>query len=260
MTQEAQDTQVSPSPKWYGSFCGSDLSTQDYDILTIQHIPAKLRKKEQELARMRWFDCRKMHPMLATYYFMECYKTAYQEFTRVAINADTAPYVKPIKGNDFLNAREKLSFWRLRQLVDELGIRYDFFLSEAMRWYTEECFRSESLYPPRPGHMATNADMLASVVIAWEEELNVRMQFPQDECYKIKNFTGSVDQLDYEEFVMKQIMNRQHKQFSLCAALYTHEVLRIRQAELRFGERLVSDAIEEFNTQMKLTNPNQISQ
>lgn len=235
------------SPKWCGPYYGSDTSFQDLEILTVQHIPAKIRKGEAELMQTKWFDYRQMHPMLATLYFMECYKVAYRDFTRAAVNADTADFVKPIKGDSFLEAREKLSFWRLRQLVDGLGIRYDFFLAEAMRWYVTECFRRESLYPPRPGHIATNEDLLTTVMIAWDEEKATRLQFAQDETFKTANFDGSDHQVAYEKFVIEQIQNRQHKRFALSSYIYTHDMLRVEVAIKHFGADLVNDALREFN-------------
>jgi hypothetical protein len=245
-------TQV--KPKWIGSFYGSDFSHQDYEILTIQNIAGKVLKPELALMNSKWFDYRRLHPMLATFYFMECYKTAYRGFYRVAVNADIADFVKPIKGDNFLEAREKLSFWKLRQLIDGLGIRYDFFLSHAMRWYAEECFRRESLYPPRPGHIATNEDLITSVMIAWEEEIAMRIQVAQDDWFRIENFVGVKDQLEYEQFSIAQIRNRQVKRFSLCSALYINDSVRITEAIKEFGESLVLDAIKEIRI------PEEISQ
>jgi hypothetical protein len=233
-------------PKWCGSFFGSDFSFRDCEILTIQHIPAKLLKLEVELMNKKWFDYRRMHPLYATNYFMECYKMAYREFTRIAVDSDRADFVKPIKGDDFLNAREKLSIWRLRQLVDSLGIRYDFFLTECMLWYTEECFRRQSLYPPRPGQMGDNEEMIVAVMMRWEEECATRLQLSKDTWYKCYRWHGDAHQKAYENFIVAQIRNRQHKRFTLCASMYEHNALRIETARIQFGDDLVDEAMKEL--------------
>lgn len=232
-------------PNWLGPFFGSDLSFQDCEVLTIQNIPRKTLKEETALMQTKWFDYRRLHPLHSTYFFMHCYTLAYREFVRVAVDMDKAPYAKPIKGNDFLENRERLAFWRLRQLADKLGIRYDFFLNRSMKWYMEECFRRESLYAPRPGHIATNEELLATVMMAWEEEVATRLQVPADPWYKVANFTGDVHQLAQEAFAVAQVNGHQHKRFSLSSLIYEHDILRVEEAIRQFGPDLVEDAMNE---------------
>src|SRR5690606_1370421 len=124
-------TQVTPNQhqylNWTGGLFGDGLDLEHYEIMMMQYVPAKDRKIEAELMTTKWFDYRLMHPVQATYYFYRQYKDAYREYYRRAINYEAAAFVKPTKQHDFLLSREAMSFWRLRQAVDALGIRYDFF-------------------------------------------------------------------------------------------------------------------------------------
>lgn len=61
-------------------------------------------------------------------YLLSAFQNEYRNFYRKAIDHKAAEFVKPIKERDFLLSREALSFWRLRQAVDALGMRYDFYL------------------------------------------------------------------------------------------------------------------------------------
>jgi hypothetical protein len=252
ITGDERMTQVTPN--WLGPFYGAELTFQDCEVLTIQAIPRTLMKEEAALMQSKWFDYRRLHPLQATHYFMECYKVAYQEFIRVAVDADRAPFMKPIKGDDFLGNRETLSFWRLRQQADRFGVRYDFFLGRAMKWYMEECFRRVSLHAPRPGHIGANEELLTDLMMDWEERQEVCLQIAADPWYTSENFSGQPHQLDYEEFICKQIEARRHIKYALSASLYTHDALRVETAMSRFGTEMIIDAIEQ------ITIPEQISQ
>lgn len=232
-------------PNWLGLFYGRKLSFNDFEVLAIQHIPRTLLKEESGLMQTKWFDYRRLHPMQATYHFMKCYTLAYQEFNRVAVDAEKAPFMRPIKGNDFISGREKLAFWKLRQMVDKLGIPYPYFLARAMRWYVEECFRRQSLYAPRPGHITTNEELIVTIMMDWEEDCLIRLKIPADDWFRTSNFVGNEHQLAYEKFILEQINNRQHKRFSLSSAIYKYQVLRVEMALIKFGGKLVSDAIKE---------------
>jgi hypothetical protein len=231
-------------PTWLGSFYGGSLGFLNYEVLSIQNIPQKDLAKEAELMSVKWFDYRRLHPMQATYYFVKCYTDAYRDFCRKAINAETAPYVRAIKQHDFLEAKEKLSFWRMRQLCDRMGMRYDFFLSFAMSWL-HKMIGDGKVYPPRPSQIMNNEDLIASAMLAWEEQCQVSMQVASDLYYRVSNFTGSRDQQAHEAFVIGQVKSRNVPQYSLHAALYLYDVVRVEEALRHFDARVVNMAINE---------------
>jgi hypothetical protein len=226
--------------EWFGFFYGHDLGLLHAELLAIQHIPAALLKKEAALYRTKWFDYRRMHPTKATYLLAQCYNRAYQDCMSV-MRDRSGKFMRGFKGMDFMESRERLSFWRLRQLIDSLGIRYDFFLRHAMNWHIEAGW----LQPPRPSHLGSNQDMITDVMMAWEEECAARIQFPKDTRYKVANFFGHVDQLDWETFLVAQIKTRRHPQYALHSALYIEQTLRIEKAIEEFDERVIQSAIEE---------------
>lgn len=228
--------------EWFGPFFGHDLDFLGCEVRTIQNVPAKLLKKEPELHLTRWFDYRRMHPMKATYLFYDMYVRAYRDFITKTFDRGMGSGILPFAGikGDFLNAREKLSLWRLRQLVDSLGMRYDFFLRFGMNWKIEHNWH----HVPRPGHLASNEEMIADCMIAWEEECHNSLQICKDERYLAANFFGHVDQLAYENFLIGQIKTRQHAKYSLHAALYIYGVLRIEAALAHFQPGQLEDALK----------------
>lgn len=262
---------MSPSePNWLGPYPGSELSLKDCEILTVQNIPLKLLKEESALMQTKWFDYRRLHPMHATFYFLDCYKDAYQGFIRAAVNAEAAPYSLPCAtkeykmvkspktgrmvkskyvlrdGLTFLDGRERLSFWALRQIADRIGIRYDFFLNQAMKWYREECFRREAVFAPRPSQIAKNEELMATVMLAWEEETEIRLQVLKDPIFKTTSFIGNEFQLSYERFAIGQVEKQRHKRFSLSSLIYEHDAIRVAEAIKHFGPDLVFDALREY--------------
>lgn len=225
---------------WFGYFFGHDLDFLHAEVLALQHIDDSLLKREAGLMRTKWFDYRRMHPTKATYLLAHEFNRAYGNC--MAVMKDRGQkFMRGFKGMDYMQAYEKKSFWRLRQLIDSLGIRYDFFLRKAMNWYIANGYRQA----PRPAHITNNADLITDVMMAWEEECAARIQWPKDTRYKARNFIGHVDQLDWEKWIVEQIGRRQHPQYALHAALYIEGALRIEAAIQSFGQRVIDSAIAE---------------
>ena len=244
-------TQVKPN--WLGTFFGSALGFDNYEILTVQHIPRKERAEEAALMRSKWFDYRRLHPMQASYYFAECYSVAYGRFMEQAVDADLKD-MRGLKGKDFLNNREKLSIWRLRQMCDRFGIRYDFFLRQAMAWYAKRSFftarsikgqhgRTYAVVAPRPAQLMANQEMITDVMLQWEEHLASALPVVKDPFYSVQNYYGHPDQTVYEKTIVDAVRNRQHKRYALHAALYVHDALRIETALMEFDARDVAEAV-----------------
>lgn len=235
-----------PKCRWLGAFYGGSLGFYNYEVLTIQHIPRKELVRETELMSVKWFDYRRLHPMQATYFFMKCYNDAYRELYRKAINSEAAPFVRSTKAHDFLEAKEKLSFWRLRQLCDQMGMRYDFFMTFAMSWFYRMAGKDGKVYAPRPAHILNNEDLIAEVMLAWEEQCKVSLQIARDPYYRVSNFTGGRNQQAHEAFVIGQIKARRVTRYSLHAALYLYDAVRIEEVLRHFGMRSVVEALGEF--------------
>jgi len=236
---------ISHPADWLGYFYGHDLNLLHAELLAIQHVPDSLLKKEAALMRTKWFDYRRMHPTKSTYYLAQCYNRAYQDCVSV-MKDRSGKFMRGFKGLDVLQSKEKLAFWRLRQLIDSLGMRYDFFLRHAMDWHVLNGW----LQPPRPSHLGANQDMITDVMMAWEEECAARLQFCKDERYKSRNFFGHIDQIAYEDFIVAQLGMRRHPQYGLHAALYIEDAIRIERALQAFDHRVVQAAIDECGAEI----------
>jgi hypothetical protein len=226
-------------PTWLGPFFGSNFGFYNYEILTIRRISPDLWREESALMRTKWFDYRRLHPLQATYYLAHCYNQSYRRLVSMCHDRDTGRRMRAFRGSDFLEHRERNSFWRLRQLCDRLGVRYDFFLHHAMRWG----FRRGWTRGPRPQHLYANGDLVLDVTLAWQGECAEILQIARDPWFRTRNFIGHADQLEYERFIVNQVSARASRH-ALTAALYAHDAIRVEEAIRAFGAQAVSDAMD----------------
>ena len=229
------------TPKPFGDYYGSDISEQQAEILTIQHIPAKLLAEEADLMQRKWFDYRRMHPMKATYLFTAEYGRAYGRMVQITEDVSRGKFTRGMKQQDFLDSREKLSLWKLRQQIDRHGMRYEFYLRQAMDWCIDQGWRQ----PPRPSHLYSNADMTLEVLNEWEMEMRAKLQFPRDPHFLAENWVGAPDQIAYEKFLIERLKTRQQPRFALRAALYDMSALRIEAALEHFPQSVVGAAVDD---------------
>lgn len=222
----------------HGSFFGSALTAEDCEALTLGRIGQKILKTEASLYETKWFDYRELHPAMATYLFAHHFNRAYGEFMNVSKNRKLR-FMAAFTGKDVLNVREKVSFWRARQKADELGIRYEFFLREAMNWFISNGW----VHAPRPAHFF-NPDLLIHISNKWDLECRAKLQWARSPRYRTANFINSKDQVAYEGHIVTQIMQRAHPKFSLCVALYMFDALRIETAIEKIPEHVILEAIE----------------
>lgn len=227
-------------PKLENGFYGCQLTSEQADIAVAQYITPKLMQPEAGLMQKKWFDYRRMHPAIATYMFVSEYVRSYKRMISVAYDVDRAKYVSGMKAVDFMDGRERNTFWKLRQKVDELGMRYDFFMRHAMNWCVERGWRQ----PPRPSQIYANDDLIVDVMNQWDLECRSKIQYPEDPHYRVENWTGSVDQLAYEQWLITAIKRRPHPMFALNSAIYEMGTLRIEAALESFPASIVEEATD----------------
>ena len=225
----------------FGKHYGSELDFDSQDILAIQHIDGKTLAKEASLFDVKWFDYRQLHPTAATYLFVHYYNRAYGTFMATTLDYKKR-YMAAFKGKDFTVSREKRSFWRLRQKVDELGIRYEFFLREAMNWCIERGWRQ----PPRPAHLIEEPELTIYVLDKWEMECRAKIQFAKSGRFTVSNFVNGRDQRAYEGFLIDQIMKRPNPKYAIHTALYVHDAIRIETAIEKLPSQALIDAVSDF--------------
>lgn len=220
------------------NFFGAEVTFDQCEILAVQNIHPKLLKGEAALFKTKWFDYRPFHPTMATYMAVHYYNRAYGFFMASAMDHKKR-FMAGFKGKDFMLSREKQSFWKMRQQIDQVGIRYDFFLMEAMKWCIENGWRQ----PPRPAMIATNADMIVHITNLWQHELRTRIQWAVADRYRASMFAGTPDQLAYEEHIVSNIAKKAHPKYALSSALYTYDALRIEEAIRNFPCEAISEAM-----------------
>jgi len=223
----------------YGPYFGQSLTHEECEVLAIANIDRKLLANETGLYGHKWFDYRPLHPVMATYLCVHHYNRAYGTFMGQCFERGKR-FMVGFKGKDFMNAREKKSFWKLRQRVDELGIRYDFFMREAMNWCVENGWKQ----PPRPAQIASNDELIVEVCNRWVRECRAKIQFAVSPRYTVEQFAGGADQIAYQNYLLTSIMQKAHPKFSLHAALYVYDALRIEAAISALPISAINDAIK----------------
>jgi len=223
----------------HGAFFGSSLDLFTCEALAIARIDRKSLTAEAELYARKWFDYRRLHPTMATYLLAHHFNIAYGRFMGEALDHKKR-FMAAFKGKDVMAAREVKSFWKLRQKIDDVGVRYDFFCRKAMEW----CMANGWRQPPRPSHVATNDEMIVWILNQWEEERRAKIQWATDPYFAASNWCGAPDQAAYEEYIVEQVMKKPLPQFALHAALYVYDALRIETAIARLPATAVQEAIE----------------
>ena len=246
-------------PKHLGVFKGGNLGKLNYEVFSIQYFSRHELDRDAALNESKWFDYRSMHHLQATYYFVDCYNKAIQRDYAKRIDRDRAPYIRVFGDVDFLSARERAVMYRLRQLVDTMGVPYDFFLNFAMNWNYRIAFtegrdkikgkgkiRGE-WHLPRPGHLVKNEKMITDAMLAWEDLCAASMQYSKDHYFRVDNWVGSKSQIAHEAWVIGQIKGRKNPVYSLSNALYISGVVRPEEALRQFDSRTISEAIKHFH-------------
>lgn len=236
-------TQPAPSAALPETYFGAQTSHEHCEVLAIQHIDRRVLALEVGLYEKKWFDYRLLHPVQATYLMTHHYNRAFGNFIGVALDTKRR-FTAAFKGKDIMAHREKLSFWKLRQKIDELGMRYEFFLREAMKWHLARGWGKGSLNPPRPCHLTGNDEMILDICNAWSAECKAKIQYARDPAFHASAFTGSAAQLAYEQFLVAQIAQRRNPMYALHAALYVLDVLRVETAIEHFGAETVAQAAQ----------------
>lgn len=230
---------TAPSADWFGS----KIDTAHAEILAIGAVDHKLLQPEAKLMTRKWFDYRQLHPVAATYLMAHHYNRAYGDFIGKALSVDRR-FTKAFKGGDVMQVHEMRSFWRLRQAIDERGMRYEFFLRRAMDWYIDRGWGKKAPSPPRPAHILNNDELLVDMENAWVLDARAKIHYASSPRFHVSQWVAAPDQLAYQEHLIESIKRRPHPRFALHAALYVVEHLRIEAALENFEERVVAEAIE----------------
>lgn len=217
-------------PTWLGSFEGSGLSLEDYELKVLEKIPENVRRRESECMRNRWFDYARLHPMQATYFFAAVFDKVYRENAKRVFAFD-AKY-KPEKLD-----RKLKTFWMLRSLCDLNGWEYEWFVRTMITYrLTTGEFKNRL---PQPCHLMKQVDEeVESLKTLWAEQSKDRLLAAIDPWFCVRSWTGHVRQRDHEDFVVAQIKRRVVKHFVIAELVYKRQALRFERAVAEFPSEI----------------------
>lgn len=219
----------------FETFTGSALNLPDCELLAFAKIPGEVRAVESELFGLKWFDYRHMHPTKATYQFAHAYSKIVRALFAEQKDRDKAEKVTAFFPTDIFKNRELLATTAARQAFDRLGVRYEFAINFILRRNVERGWRVFA----RPNQIY-GEETLLDMLDAWKVERDARLQIPLNPRFKVENFTGHPDQFAWEQYAVKQIDTREHKDKAM-GSLFNAGVLRLQAATVSFPAQTVRD-------------------
>lgn len=231
------------------SSVGLALRPERYDALAVEHIPSKYWLRESELYASKWWDYRPMHPMQATYLFVDAYKRAYKAAYARRSDTEYAKWLKVFAKDDFLEgaASTRTALWLARQQADEIGCSYDFFCTRAMH-YAE---RRDWAMLPRPQAMYSNKPMYQSdLTIAqhverlWAEKVKTELMYSTDAFYQAENFVNNIHQREHQRMLIGRIQHNPNRAMLVADLVYEQRVLlpEVVESALPGGKQLLERA------------------
>jgi len=211
-------------------YFGQDLNHLDCEMLAVARIRPELRAREAELLKTKWFDYRRLHPVKATYLYAARYQEVVQMMYARTKDLEESKEVRAFTPEDVFQCTELVGFWRARQELDSVGVRYEFALRFAMNRFQDRGWR----FFPRPNQML-GEEFVLDVRDAWKAECKIRLQLAQEPWLKAENFNGARDQMEYQRWLVDQVKTRTTGPHLSVATLLKEGALIPRFAENHFG-------------------------
>lgn len=241
------------------SYIGEELANGECDVIALTRFDKKLFAGESHLQQACWFDYRYDHPVKRTYHFahhyMENYRALYQKY----IDAD-ADHIHglsrpkdPLDNSPPVNKTAKLRtptcLWKARQVCDALCIPYDFYTYNALKKLINERFVKALLSENREQKIRLNIqasglysdDVIEHVSRLWKDYQKSRITWSTNPRLTFNTSEMNAEsrphpyKLAYEKYVIKQIITRTVKEFSIANAI-NKCVLRPAVANKIFGD------------------------
>lgn len=120
-------------------------------VLVREVIDPAFLAEEPSLSQSQWVEYGYMSALERTELFCRMYLEIYRRHYARYRDSITADEQCPVDPELFKNEPSEInSLWRARQIADEIGMRYDMFLSAVMGWATNTRNRK---YFPRPNQL-----------------------------------------------------------------------------------------------------------
>lgn len=156
-------------------------------------------KKELNLMSRKWHDYQILHPVVATYLYAFEYTKAYRRYYSSVIDHEKGQYVKGFKGKDAWGSTNSGGFITGRQHADEMGIPYDFYITNAIDFLYIKKWK----HLPRPCHLYAE-DVRETVAARWLEYSSSTLILAKDPFFK------DVANIEAPEFQAHQARIRQY--------------------------------------------------
>lgn len=229
-----------PSAGPNGEYFGCELDFIHCEALMLAKIPPAQLEVELERMQTKWWDYRNLHPVKATYLFAHHYNLAYKAVVQMSRDVERGAHMKAWKGKDIFERKTELTgLWKARQNADALGMRYDFYCLQALKWAEDRNWKNLM----RPTAMYSD-DVTEFLQEAWMTECRARLQVAMHPRYQLVNNFGHVDQEAYRKWALGQVSARQHKEFALHTYMVSNAQLDPAEATEWFGADAVRRALE----------------
>lgn len=189
------------------SFLFQGYSKHDCELIALQRIPAELRVIESELLHKKWFDYRQWHPVQATQLYAETYAATVRRHYAQTKDIEGAEDLQVLDHPDIFQSRHMTSAWKARQGADIVGVKYSFAIDFIMKRAFE---RHWKVFPQL--NQCYGSELLLDMRDAWEVHCAASLQLAVDPIATKQDVFGSDD---YRAWIIRQIRNRQHPEFSL---------------------------------------------
>lgn len=220
-----------------GDFFGTHKTPRMLERLMFEFFQERKHfEPEPGLMAMKWFDYRFMHPVLATYYYAQCYRRVYKRKWERHVDRRTSVYAAGIKADDLFKADNATirACWTGRQTADYFGMPYELYIElameRAMGWKRDFLPRPQQLY----SEQLTNA-----AHAGWVERQASRLFVAADPRYRLGAWRGdgTAHQRAHEAWVCDQLAKRTpgSRAILLGTYLWRDPVVRERFALERFG-------------------------
>lgn len=218
-------------------FLGYDLTFDQAEDRGMLIHPVH-REGEATLMKRRWFDYRKMHPVIATYCYAHYYKRQTQAFYAKCVDTRTAEEVIAFTPDDIFSSRDLTSMWLARRAADQYCIPYPFVLNFAQERFLSRAQRTF----PRPNQLY-GEEFEQDLLSAWKEQLARQITYSSSPFFKHSAWSNSADQRAHKVFVLAQVAQRPAPRYRLLARLLIEDILSVEEVEQRFGSTEATQAL-----------------
>ena len=222
-------------PTWYGGVFGMSQSIEDYEVLALTKLSADARKMEPEAKANCWFDYVRLHPLQATYWFVELYRRIYKELSLKFFGEAREAY-KHIN-QDFMLTREKNALYHLRQTCDLNGLEYGWAIRALMEFRLQTGEFKNRL--PRPQHLLVDEEDLQNLILLWNGYNDGTVLHSSIEpFFLVSNWCGDPDQIRHEDYLVGQVKKKRVKHYALAELVHKRQVLRFERACMEFPDEI----------------------